>query len=197
MRRMQSVVFFCTVALMVPLASAGSAVSILTPAPLTDSERELPALSAQQHSPDKPHLRRTGRVRLDVGQFFQAQESYPGRMATSASFLNQILSLGFFDEDEFLVEIHSQQRPNAHTYLLRGHLLEVGVPGISTFTMTVTESSYLISLQELRNGTLYRVRGDSATGLGQALEIDERQIGPQRCRAIRPTQPNLPTGAAE
>ena len=92
------------------------------------------------------------------------------------SFKQRILSLQFFPEHDFRIHISSDIRNQSGALSLRGHLESHKV---STFTMTVTKQSFMITLQDLKDEAVYRVIGNTSTGLGHVSLIDLRSEPPR------------------
>jgi len=83
------------------------------------------------------------------------------------------LVLSFFQEKGFHVQIDSQSISSDNIYSFGGH--QDG-RSVSTFTITITDAAYLITLQDIDSGLTYRVTGNTSTGIGQAKEIDLRLL---------------------
>lgn len=155
------------------MADGGSPMEILWP-----STHESPMMERNHvpsdAEPPEPHVRRKGNVRFAVDLFLPPAETGE-RVAASEAFSGRTLSLFFFPWLEFNIIVDSETRPQPDVLLLNGRLEGADM---STFSMTVTAESYLITLQNLETATLYRVVGDTETGNGEVTEIDLTKLPP-------------------
>jgi len=123
------------------------------------------------------YIIRQGTVELAVNIFLPRSPEKDKRTVAAAAFQGRNLSIGFFADAEYRLTIDSENRPTHDTILLRGRLPD---QDLSTFTMTITPQSYLIRLHDSDKSKLYRVVGDSETGLGRATEIEWDRLPPIR-----------------
>ncbi len=123
------------------------------------------------------YIIRQGTVELAVNIFLPRSPEKDKRTVAAAAFQGRNLSIGFFADAEYSLKIDSENRPAQDAILLRGRLPD---QDLSTFTMTITPQSYLIRLHDMDNSKLYRVVGDSETGLGRAAEIELDRLPPIR-----------------
>ncbi len=122
------------------------------------------------------YINRTGEVTLAAKDIFGitgSTDSYS--RVERGDFPDTELVLSFFPEQKIRITVDSESRPNANLLLLRGHK---GESKISTFTMTLTNETYLITYQDLDNGMIYKVVGDMTSGEGQVTEIDLEKLPP-------------------
>lgn len=152
-------------ALALPPGVALSQMSVAVPVlwPLTTTAQG-------QSGPTEAFIQRTGTVMLDVERFRPAAE---GRSAQSV--VSRSLALQFFPDRQFAASVESETRPQPQVLALSARL--VG-HDLATVSITVTADSYLMSVQDMDHATLYRVVGNSNTGVGQVTEIDLRKLPP-------------------
>lgn len=139
---------------------------------------DFPAAAIQKNAEpevQEPYVSRTGWVELAVDSFFPEAIETGQRKASSMAFKGHGLSISFFSDISFVIEIDSESRPDEDMLLLRGHIQG---HEISTFSMTVTRDDYLVRLQDLDTNTVYRVVGDTKTGRGRIVEIDSSMMPP-------------------
>ncbi len=171
--------------LLVALALAGlaagvpaAAIEILQPLPSITESPDLSADGAVAETmprDSKPYIRRVGRVRFDTDVFMPAAPSSGRRSPVSGNFQGQALGLALFDDTRFEVNVDAASRPHGTTLNLQGRLANQSV---ATFTLTVTADGYLMTLQDLDSGRLYRVVGDTDGGDGRVTEIDLTKMPP-------------------
>ena len=149
----------------------GPPANVLWPSAMQQSQQQLSLPNGEEG----PHVLRTGLVELSVDTFLPIPRGLQVRMATPAALKGRGLSLRFFPDSQFGVVVESESRPKPDVLSLSGRVTNQPV---STFTMTVTQESFLITLQDLETATLYRVIGDTETGLGRLTEIDIRKMPP-------------------
>ena len=134
----------------------------------------------QEPSPkhaEEPYVNRIGLVTFAVDTFLPKAVQTGARVASSRTFLKAPLPVAFFTDKQFTIVVAGESRPCREVLSLTG---KIEGQEISTFTMTVTPESYLISLQDLQNATVFRVVGNTESGLGQVAEIDLRKMPPKR-----------------
>ncbi|PTN33569.1 hypothetical protein [Desulfonatronum sp. SC1] len=137
--------------------------------------RQMTGDSQTLEATDKPYIIRVGTVVLAVSVFLPPAEVSGKQAAAAASFRDVALSVAFFSDKEYTVGIDSDTRHGPDAMTLGGRTEDLD---LSTFTMTVTRDSYLITFQDLDTATLYRVVGNTGTGLGAVTEIDLTKTPP-------------------
>lgn len=80
-----------------------------------------------------------------------------------------------FEQHAYTVHVTSESRPEPDILNLSG---KIDSEDIATLSMTVTADSYLITLQDLNTSKVYRIVGNSETGLGTVTEVDVRKMPP-------------------
>ncbi len=123
----------------------------------------------------KPYVTRVGPVVFAADVFLPLSRERGKRQASVVSFLNVPLSVAFFSDLEYLINIDSDSRLGPDAMALGGRLAG---HDLSSFTLTVTGESYLITLQDMSSAMLYRVVGKTETGLGTVTEIDLTRTPP-------------------
>ncbi|MBK5969014.1 hypothetical protein CCR91_09580 [Thiorhodovibrio winogradskyi] len=149
---------------------------------LADQQRSAKASPADGWPSDnKPeYVLRTGAVMLDTAAL--AQEQRTNRLAArantdgTADAVPERLQLGLFSDTLLDVELTSRVRPAPGVLSLNGR---VPTSDFSTFSMTVSPASYLITYTDPESGRVYRVVGDSSTGYGAVTEIDPARMPPR------------------
>jgi len=165
-------------------AGAGNSMDILWAATGAAAITQNPADTATQ--PDEPYINRVGPVTLNTDVFLPRSAETGQRNLARSSFHSNQLNLFFFQGQSFSVMVDSESRPNADTLLIGGRLYN---KDFSTFSLTITPESYLITLQDPGAATIYRVVGDTQTGTGRVTEIDQRKLPPMFDRpALVPPQ---------
>ena len=154
-------------------AGAGNSMDILWAATDAAATTQNPADTATQ--PEEPYINRVGPVTFNTELFLPRSAETGQRNLARSSFRNNQLNLFFFQGQSFSVMVDSESRPNADTLLIGGRLYN---KDFSTFSLTITPESYLMTLQDLGAATIYRVVGDTQTGTGRVTEIDLRKMPP-------------------
>lgn len=85
------------------------------------------------------------------------------------------ISLNFFADVQYDVNVDSVQRHANGTVVVNGKLKD---HKMRTVIMTIGSDGYLITLQDMKKGLLYRVRGNSQDGSGSVTEIDMKKMPP-------------------
>jgi len=124
---------------------------------------------------NKKEISRIGQVIFDVDVFFPMSQDRANRKASATSFLNSNISVEFFADTEYMINIDYDNRHKSDSISLGGRL---DGHELSTFTLTVSTESYLITLQDMSSAKLYSVVGNTQTGLGTVTEIDLKKTPP-------------------
>ena len=118
----------------------------------------------------RPHVRRTGSVKLSTDIFLPPSDEAEGaRRASTASFVNGSLSFTFFDDVIMTMIVDSESRPAQDVLSLSGHLEG---RALATLSVTVTAQGYRILFRDLETGMVYKATGDTETGQGEVTEVD-------------------------
>ncbi len=123
-----------------------------------------------------PHVRRQGQVLFDVDIFLPRPAPDAARRATAASFRQRVVVLGLFPDQTYNVLVEKESRPNPDKFELIGRLEG---RDLATVSLVVTPRSYLLTIEDPAAGRLYRVVGDSESGIGRVTEIDPTQLPPR------------------
>lgn len=166
-------IFLTSMATLCPAANDKQKITALTPAPSTSVSGKVSANSVQQEN--KVYIRRNGEVSFAADTFLPKSPKTGKRAAAAASFRGRSLSVSFFPEQTFNIDISRESRPKKGVLSMNG---KGRSKNLSTFSMTVTEENYLISYQDLDTATLYRVVGNTQTGRGTVTEIDLEKLPP-------------------
>lgn len=121
---------------------------------------------------------RVGAVALSVGFFLSRAEGGDALRVAAAerSFHGETLYFDFFPDSSYAIELDQEARPEPDVLSLGGRIKG---RDLSTFSMSITADSYVISLQDMDTAMLYRAVGDTATGLGQVIEFELEKL-PER-----------------
>lgn len=148
-------------------------ITALTPVTPATASKKISASSAQQKK--ETYIKRNGEVSFAADTFLPKSPKTGKRAAAAASFRGRSFSVSFFPEKTFDIDINRESRPKKGVLSMNG---KGRSKKLSTFSMTVTEENYLISYQDLDTATLYRVIGNTQTGLGTVTEIDLEKLPP-------------------
>ncbi|NVZ10781.1 hypothetical protein HW932_16065 [Allochromatium humboldtianum] len=85
------------------------------------------------------------------------------------------LALEFFPDAYVEILVTSESRPTPDTLSINGRVSD---SDLSTFSMTLTPESYLMTFSDPHSPYLYRVVGDTETGVGRVTEYDPRNRPP-------------------
>lgn len=125
----------------------------------------------------KPWVKRSGRIMLNADQLLPRSQVTGERQAPPASFTGRAMMLDLFPDRSFDVIVDADSRPRPDVLSINAHL--DGTDDLSTFSLTVTPDSYILTLQDMKNATLYRIVGNTATGEGRVTEIDLTKLPPR------------------
>lgn len=165
------ILFLFSSAVVSPAANDKQKITALTP--ITSGISKTSAKSVQQEN--KAYIRRNGEVSFAVDTFLPKSPKTGKRSAAATSFRGRSLSVSFFPEQTFNIDISRESRPQKGVLSMNG---KGRSKKLSTFSITVTEDNYLISYQDLDTATLYRVVGNTQTGRGTVTEIDLEKLPP-------------------
>lgn len=161
--------------LLVDPARAQSDAPLQLLSPLSEASGEISVRSAQQEQ--EVYINRRGMVHLDAAEIFRQETTSQARTTaeTGSSFKGRRLILSFFNDSEIEVRVNTESRSPQGTVSLNGNQTE---GGISTFSMTVTSGTYLITYQDMEKQMTYRVVGDVESGDGRVIEVDLSKMPP-------------------
>jgi hypothetical protein len=150
----------------------GSEIEILLPfIPTSELNKDVSPTQAAE-----PYVNRIGMVSFAADVFLPRTVEKDTRVASPKPFKGAALVISFFADKRFMVMVNHEARPKPEVLSLNG---SIQGQDISTFSMTVTPESFLIFLQDLDTATVFRVVGDTESGLGRATEIDLRKMPPR------------------
>lgn len=119
--------------------------------------------SLLQRRPDDPaHFNRRGRVILPPHLLAMVRELTVG----------DVLRLNVFSGKPFSIVVRSIEETR-----FGGSVITGAIEGTEdqTFVMSINEEDFVISLQDLSKGNTYYLSGKTATGAGEAVEVDDRK----------------------
>lgn len=119
------------------------------------------------------YIKRKGEVSFAADTFLPKSSKTGRRAAANTSFRGRALSVSFFPEQTFNIDVNHDARPQKDMLSVNG---KGRSKKVSTFSMTVTEDTYIMNYQDLDTATLYRVIGNTQTGLGTVTEIDLEKL---------------------
>ncbi len=176
-RRVVAAVFLALgLAIPVTVLNAGSLdneykpMRIIWPAPVHAARG--PGVSAES---SEPFVTRTGTVMFAVEQIVATDDRRGDLDTASASLRSRAMVLEFFPGISFTVIVDAQVGPQPEVLALSARR---ETDSLSTVSITVTPDSYLMTLQDLEKATVYRVVGDTQTGIGVVTEIDLKRMPP-------------------
>lgn len=138
--------------------------------PLTKPDTRITTSDTDTATIDKKesYITQEGFVQLDVSTLWQAYSF--AKKNNSATKQNTKLQISLFQDEKRGIIIDTLKRTK-ESYFLSGHL----EGELSTFSMTITEGSYIITFQVPDTTILYRVVGDMNSGVGQVKKIDTQK----------------------
>ena len=165
-----TVLLLIVVAVTCPAGNDEKKITALTP--VTASE----TVSANNVKEEgNAYIKRKGEVSFAVDTFLPKSPKTGRRAAANTSFKGRSLSVSFFPEQTFSIDVNHDSRPQKEMLSVNG---KGKSKKLSTFSMTVTEDTYIMNYQDLDTATLYRVIGNTQTGLGTVTEIDLEKLPP-------------------
>ncbi len=120
-------------------------------------------------------ITRVGSVRLASDTLMPVQPDGGYRMATSVSLNQNHLVFGLFQDVSIDVQVDAEGRPKSDVLSLNGR---TATDELSTFSLTITPESYMVTYDDPKNDKRYRIVGDTNTGIGQVTEIDVKLMQP-------------------
>jgi hypothetical protein len=152
-------------------ALSGEGVSMIILRPVENA-----SLEKKVASNNEVYEVRKGVVSLDTRAFYQrAAENTLSNNNSPVLMKDKTVQLNFFPQKGFNVMIERENRLDNNVILLSGKVIGLD---ISTVTVTITPDFYIINLQDMPNSTIYRVVGNTLTGIGTVTEIDQKKIPP-------------------
>lgn len=156
-------------------AGAGEMAAIHVMQPMVDEPQAAAQIQPAGVKPE-PWVKRSGRVTLNADQLLPRSQVSENREVAPASFLSSAMMLDLFPDRSFDVIVDADSRPRPGVLNISAHLYGAD---LSTFSLTVTPDSYIMTLQDMNNATLYRVVGNTGTGEGRVTEIDLTKLPPR------------------
>lgn len=122
------------------------------------------------------YIKRIGEVKLDVDFFLSRLNNNTDTSKMKKVFVGNSLDLYFFSDKVTKFYIKSEERPRDNVLSLSGAIREA--KSFSSFSMTITDESYVIFVRNLEDGILYRVVGEVLGGVGEVVEYDISSFPP-------------------
>lgn len=122
-------------------------------------------------APAESFATRTGDVILGTDRLLPMAGAAGRQSFAPGSLASRSLAVEFFPDAYVEIVVASESRPDPNTLSLNGHLPD---SDLSTFSLTVTPETYLMTFSDPNGVYLYRVTGDTETGIGQVTEYDLR-----------------------
>jgi len=114
---------------------------------------------------------RTGDVMLEADLLLPKAGAAGWRSVQPGTLASRSLAVEFFPDAYVEVIVATESRPDPNTLSINGHVLD---SDLSTFSLTVTPETYLMTFSDPNGVSLYRVVGDTETGIGKVTEYDLR-----------------------
>jgi hypothetical protein len=151
-------------------AAATETIVLLQPAMTEENE----AFGAPESG--ESYVKRSGRVIFAAKELFLERRTSEGSGAAAReTFREAELVLSFFPDRDIRVTVDSESESASGVLSLGGR--QDGST-YSTFTMTVTDDTYLITFQDVSSGLTYKVVGDMDSGIGRVTEFDLAKLPP-------------------
>lgn len=117
-------------------------------------------------------ITRTGSVTLGADLLSPPMTSAARHAAQpDATLVSRSLAVEFFPDAYVEVVVSSESRPSPNTLSINGQAPDTD---LSTFSLTLTPESYLITFSDPHSDALYRVVGETETGIGTVTEYNRR-----------------------
>jgi hypothetical protein len=152
-------------------AAAAATIVILQPRAVEHQN-----FSKAAENDEEGYINRIGQVVFTAKDLFSPQPVTDLVQNKKApSLMQSELIMSFFPEQDFRIIVDSESVSESNIFSLGGRLHSAA---FSTFSMTVTSNTYLMTLQDVGNGMTYKVVGDMETGIGRATEYDLTKLPP-------------------
>lgn len=122
---------------------------------------------------EETYVRRMGGVILDRDALLSAATGSAQRAPRDIRFTNKRLALEVFPDVKLDIEVVAESRPDGGILTLHGRK---GGKGLSTFALTITPESYIVTYDDPDTTKRYRIVGDTESGGGQVTEIDPKLL---------------------
>ncbi len=121
------------------------------------------------------HELRKGKIELSP-DILPKQGSLDKKAAiTPAKRDDDTVSINLFSDVNYDVIVDSVKHHADGTTIINGRLKD---HKIETVVITIDPEGFLITVQDMKKGLLYRAKGDSRTGIGMVTEIDIQKMPP-------------------
>lgn len=124
--------------------------------------------------PLKKHEMRRGGIALSQDILPKSSSAGERRSSVAVS-RGERVSIRLFDDVSYDVDIDSTTHHKNGAVSISGKIRD---QGMGTVVTTVGPESFLMTVQDMKRSRLYRVKGDSRTGVGTVTEIDTGKIPP-------------------
>jgi hypothetical protein len=124
--------------------------------------------------PLKSHEIRRGGITLTQDILPKPSETADHRTSVAVS-KGETVSVRLFDDVSYDVDIDSTTHHKNGTISVRGKIRD---HNMGTVVTTVGPEGFLMTVHDMKRSRLYRVTGDSQTGVGSVTEIDTRKMPP-------------------
>lgn len=124
--------------------------------------------------PLKSHEIRKGEITLSKDMLPKPSKTADKRPAVAIS-KGEKVSIRLFDDVSYDVDIESTTRHKNGAVSISG---KIRGHGMRTVVTTVGPDSFLMTVHDMKRSRLYRVAGDSMTGIGLVTEIDTGKMPP-------------------
>lgn len=122
----------------------------------------------------REHEVRKGRIAI-TQDMLPNTDSKGNRRIQAVPSRGDTVSLNFFDDVKYDVKVDSVNHNADGTIIVNGTLKD---HKMRTVVMTIGSDGYLVTVQDMNKGLLYRVSGNSSNGSGSVTEIDMKKMPP-------------------
>jgi hypothetical protein len=122
----------------------------------------------------RQHEVRKGKVAISQDMLIKTDSKGNRRILVVPS-KGDTISLNFFDDVKYDVKVDSVNHNTDGTIIVNGILKD---HKLRTVVMTIGSDGYLVTVQDMNKGLLYRVSGNSGNGSGSVTEIDMKKMPP-------------------
>jgi hypothetical protein len=131
--------------------------------------------SLKQITEKENYITRRGQVDFAAKSLVQDSQEIGASMKSTTQFKDAELVVSFFEDKQVRVRVDSESRPRANLLTLRGRRID---SDMATFSLTVADGKYLVTYHDIEAGTMFKVVGEMASGVGQVTEIDLEKLPP-------------------
>jgi len=136
---------------------------------------ETGVMQSRTNGPLDAHELRKGRIALSPEILPKASGRVDRAAIAPSRGDDDTVSVSLFSDVSYDVTIESVKHHADGTMVVNGRLKD---HTMGTVVMTVGSDGFFITVQDMKKGLLYRVKGDSRQGTGTVTEIDMKKMPP-------------------